>query len=143
MESRIQFFTTIGTVLLLLLVLELVRRRRLHERYALLWLTGTFLLLVITIWQTLLKPIARFIGVIYPPNAIFVVAFGATLVILLHFSVEVSKLNDQVKILAQRLALLEERTQEDQAQTEKQSIDLPDTPPKANSAPKEPSPNPQ
>ena len=44
-----------------------------------------------------------------PPNALFFVAFGFVLVLLLHFSLAVSRLTDQSKVLAQRLALLEER----------------------------------
>ena len=45
----------------------------------------------------------------YPPNALFLIAFGFVLVLLLHFSLAVSRLSDQTKVLAQRLALLEER----------------------------------
>ena len=45
----------------------------------------------------------------YPPNALFLIAFGFVLVLLLHFSVAVSRLSDQTKVLAQRLALLEEQ----------------------------------
>jgi hypothetical protein len=46
--------------------------------------------------------------VAYPPNALFLIAFGFVLVLLLHFSLAVSRLSDQTKVLAQRLALLEE-----------------------------------
>ena len=45
----------------------------------------------------------------YPPNALFFIAFAFVLVLLLHFSLAVSRLSDQTKVLAQRLALLEER----------------------------------
>jgi hypothetical protein len=47
--------------------------------------------------------------VAYPPNALFLIAFGFVMVLLLHFSLAVSRLSDQTKVLAQRLALLEER----------------------------------
>ena len=52
---------------------------------------------------------ASTLGVAYPPNALFLIAFGFVLVLLLHFSLAVSRLSDQTKVLAQRLALLEER----------------------------------
>ena len=55
------------------------------------------------------ETIANTIGIIYPPNALFVIAFGFVLVLLLHFSIAVSRLADQSKVLAQRVALLEER----------------------------------
>ena len=56
------------------------------------------------------------IGVATPANALFVAAFGFVLVLLLHFSIAVSRLTDQSKILAQRLAILEERERELEAE---------------------------
>ena len=85
-----------------LVVFELVRRRRLLERYALLWLFSSLVLLGLAVWRGLLDDLARAIGISYPPNALFVVAFGFVLVLLLHFSLAVSRLADQTKVLAQR-----------------------------------------
>jgi hypothetical protein len=109
METRIQILAVVASGLLFLIVLELVRRRRLLERYALLWLFSAWVLLALAIWQGLLSDLARVIGIIYPPNALFLIAFGFVLVLLLHFSLAVSRLTDQTKVLAQRLAILEER----------------------------------
>jgi hypothetical protein len=109
METRVQIVAILGALVLLLTVLEMVRRRRLLERYALLWLLSSLVLLGLAIWRGALDKIAAQLGVAYPPNAIFIVAFGFVLWMLLHFSVAVSRLSDQSKILAQRLALLEER----------------------------------
>ena len=109
METRIQLLAVAASGLLFLVVLELVRRRRLLERYALLWLLSASVLLALAIWQGLLSDLARVIGIIYPPNALFLIAFGFVLVLLLHFSLAVSRLTDQTKVLAQRLAILEER----------------------------------
>jgi hypothetical protein len=91
---------------LLLLTLELVRRKRLMERYALLWLFSTALLLVLSIWSGLLNSLASALGISYPPSALFAVAFGVVLVLLVHFSLAVSRLSDQNKVLAQRIGLL-------------------------------------
>ena len=60
-------------------------------------------------WRNGLVHISKAIGIIYPPNALFFIAFGFVLLLLLHFSAAVSRLSDQTKVLAQRLALLEER----------------------------------
>jgi len=108
-SSRIQLLTVCVAVLLLVGVLELVRRRRLLERYALLWLFSSLVLVALAVWRGALDWLALQIGVAYPPNALFIVAFGFVLWMLLHFSVAVSRLSDQSKILAQRLALLEAR----------------------------------
>jgi hypothetical protein len=109
MDSRIQVITILVAALLLVGVIELVRRRRLLERYALLWLLSSVVLLGLAVWRGALDKIAEQVGVSYPPNALFIVAFGFVLWMLLHFSVAVSRLSDQSKVLAQRLALLEER----------------------------------
>jgi hypothetical protein len=109
LEIRIQIVAIVGAGVLLLAILELVRRRRLLERYALLWLFSGVVLLGLALWRGALVQLAALVGIAYPPNALFFVAFAFVLLLLLHFSVAVSRLTDQTKVLAQRLALLEER----------------------------------
>lgn len=123
MDSRIQVITILVAALLLVGVIELVRRRRLLERYALLWLLSSTVLLALAIWRGALDKIAEQVGVAYPPNALFIVAFGFVLWMLLHFSVAVSRLSDQTKVLAQRLALLEERMRRQEAGAEEGEAD--------------------
>jgi hypothetical protein len=112
MELRIQLVAIFATVVLFLVVLELVRRRRLLERYALVWLGSAVVLLALAVWKGLLSSVSSAVGIFYPPAALFVIAFGFILVLLLHFSTAVSRLTDQSKVLAQRLALLENRQRE-------------------------------
>ena len=112
MDLRLQLLAVAGTVGLLGIVLELVRRRKLLERYALLWLLSAVVLLGLAVWRGLLEQIAAAIGIVYAPSALFVIAFGFILVLLLHFSIAISRLAEQSKVLAQRLALLEERERE-------------------------------
>jgi hypothetical protein len=109
METRIQIVAIAVTAGLFALVFELVRRRRLMERYALLWLFSSAVLLALAVWRGLLETIASAVGIYYPPSALFVIAFGFILVMLLHFSLSTSRLADQNKVLAQRLALLQQR----------------------------------
>jgi hypothetical protein len=111
MDVRIQIVAIIAAGGLILVLLELVRRRSLLERYALLWLFSAFVLLALAVWRDLLEKVADALGVAYPPNALFFIAFAFVLVLLLHFSLAVSRLSDQTKVLAQRLALLEERVE--------------------------------
>ena len=109
MELRIQIVAVVASAGLLLGILELVRQRKLLERYALVWLLSALVLLALALWSDFLEIISRTIGVIYPPNALFLIAFGFVMLLLLHFSIAVSRLADQSKVLAQRVALLEER----------------------------------
>jgi len=102
-----------ASVLLVLVVLELIRKRRLRERYALLWLATGVVLLVLSLWRGGLNTIAGWLGVKgYPPAVLFAVATLFILLVLLDYSTVISKLADQNTILAQRLALLEERLEE-------------------------------
>lgn len=103
------------TLALLLLVFELVRRKRLSERYAILWLVAATTLFVLAAWKGLLTSLSNDVGISYPPSALFAVAIGLIAMILLHFSLAVSRLSDQNKILAQRLGLLQQRIEEAEA----------------------------
>jgi hypothetical protein len=109
MELRIQIVSILAALGLFMVVFEMVRRRRLLERYALLWLFSALALLGLAVWRDLLEEVAAAVGIYSPPNALFLIAFGFVLVLLLHFSLAVSRLTDQTKVLAQRVAMLEER----------------------------------
>ena len=107
---RVSIVGAIASLLLILVVLELVRGRRLKERYALLWLATGVVLLVLSIWRDGLNTIAGWAGVTsYPPAVLFAVATLFILLVLLHYSTVISKLTDENVDLAQRIALLEER----------------------------------
>jgi hypothetical protein len=82
------------------------------ERYALLWLFSAAVLLGLASWRSALEDVASSIGIYYAPSALFVIAFGFILVLLLHFSLVISRLADQNKLLAQRLSILAQRVDE-------------------------------
>lgn len=106
-DIRIQLVAIAITALIFLVILELVRRRRLVERYALLWMVAAIALLTLAVWRGLLDVAATLLGVADPPNALFLVAFGVVFVLLLHFSVATSRLAEETKILAQEVARLD------------------------------------
>jgi len=98
---------------LLLVVLELIRTRRLRERYALLWLATGVVLTALAAWRSGLNTIAGWLGVrSYPPAVLFAVGILFILAVLLHYSTVISRLSDQNTVLAQRLALLEHELKE-------------------------------
>ena len=95
-------------------MVELIRSRRLRERYALLWLLTGLVLLALSAWRGGLNTIAGWFGVqTYPPAILGAVGALFILVVLLHYSTVISRLSDQNVILAQRLALLEQRVREE------------------------------
>ncbi|MDP8214139.1 MAG: DUF2304 domain-containing protein [Candidatus Euphemobacter frigidus] len=93
---------------LLIFIIETVRRRRLREEYAWLWVLIGVVILVLSLWQGLLRAITSLLGIELPINTVFF--FGLMLVVFinLHFSVKISQLTDQVKRLTQELALKKE-----------------------------------
>ena len=100
----------VASIILILVVVELVRGRRLKERYALLWLATGVVLLVLSLWREGLNTIAGWLGVTsYPPAVLFAVATLFIFLVLLHYSTVISRLTDENVDLAQRIALLEER----------------------------------
>jgi hypothetical protein len=104
----ISIISALASLFLIGVVLELIRSRRLRERYALLWLLTAVVLLALSLWRGGLNTMADWVGVeTYPPAVLFAVASLFILVVLLHYSTVISKLADQNAILAQRLALLE------------------------------------
>ncbi len=107
---RVSVIGVVASLLLILVVLELVRGRRLKERYALLWLATGAVLLILSAWRDALNTIAGWVGVTgYPPAVLFAVATLFILLVLLHYSTVISKLTDENVDLAQRIALLEQR----------------------------------
>src|SRR5437763_16004014 len=110
---KVSIAASVASVILLLIVFELIRSRRLRERYALLWLATGVVLLVLSAWRGGLNTIAGWVGVTgYPPAVLFAVATLFILLVLLDYSTVISKLADQNTILAQKLALLETRLDE-------------------------------
>jgi hypothetical protein len=120
MSLRLQLVAVVATGLLFLFIFELVRRRRLMERYALLWLFSAAMLLALAAWRDLLGKLSDAVGIVYAPSAFFAVAFAFALMLLLHFSLVVSRLADQNKVLAQKLGQLQQRVDELHAQLDAQ-----------------------
>ncbi|MEJ7876886.1 MAG: DUF2304 family protein [Solirubrobacterales bacterium] len=107
-ETKAQVIALIVTFGIFLFVLDLVRRRKLAERYALLWMVAAFALLVLSIWTGGLDAIADLMGIQEPANAIFILAFAVGFLLLLNFSVASSRLSEEAKVLAQEVARLDQ-----------------------------------
>jgi hypothetical protein len=112
---RVSIVAAVAALLLLFVIFELIRSRRLQERYAMLWLLTGIVILILGLWRGLLSTIADSVGIAYPPSALFVLAAFFILLLLLHYSTVISTLADQNRILAQRLALLEQRVEEERS----------------------------
>ena len=105
MFSQIQVVAIIGSLSLLLLILELIRKGKLAEEYSFLWVVTGVVLFILSTWRGILHFFAKLVGIYYPPSALFLVGFVFVLLLILHFSVIVSRLSRQNRELAQTLAL--------------------------------------
>ena len=108
----IKIIAILGSGSVLVVVIELIRRGRLKEKYSLLWLLAGGILLLFSSSRDLLEYVSHLIGVHYPPSFLFLLAFFFLLLITLHFSVVLSGLSDKNKQLAQEVALLRQELRE-------------------------------
>ena len=104
--SPIQAVAILGSFGLLVLILDLVRKRRLAEEYCLLWILVGAAFLAISLFRSLIERIAGLLGIFYPPSAIFLIAIFFIMWLLLRFSLIVSDLSERNRVLAQEIALL-------------------------------------
>lgn len=96
----------IGSILILLGIMELLRRRQLSEKYAVLWLVVGVLLLILTIFPGLLGTVSVAAGIEVPSNLLFFTAIVFLIGVALHLSWELSRLEDETRKLAEDLAIL-------------------------------------
>ena len=105
--SRIQIVALIVSGLLILVIFQLIRREKLKEQYSLLWFLTVAVILLVALWDAPLFRLSETIGIATPSNTLFLLAVLFLFGMALHFSLLVSRLTDQTKMLAQKLALLD------------------------------------
>jgi len=103
---RITLLTALGAVFLFLLTLELTRRRRLSERYSILWFATAVVVFGVAMIPGVLDFVARSLGIAYAPSALLLVALVFVLALILHLSMVISRLTAQTARLAQTVAIL-------------------------------------
>jgi len=96
--------TSVGT---LLVILELVRRRKLKEEYSWLWFLTAAIMVVLSSWYGLIEKLSRLIGAVAPTTTLFLFGLLFLLLISVHFSTMISRLTQQVRRLTQECAILE------------------------------------
>jgi hypothetical protein len=106
MDIRIRILTIGGAVAILLMVIELVRRRKLKEEYSVLWVFTAVFILLVSVWFSLLAKVTSAIGAISPASTLFFFGLLFSLVLLLHFSVRISSLERRLTALVQEVGLL-------------------------------------
>jgi hypothetical protein len=103
---RVERFAIVMSIVLVLIVLDMVRRRKLRERYSLIWLFAVAAMTMLVVWEKLLLSITSLIGATDPSSTLFLFGILFALAILLHLSNKVSDFSTQLRILAKEVAML-------------------------------------
>ena len=106
------------SLILLLVTVQLIRKRKLREEYALLWLLASVTILVLSIFGGIVGSLARFLNIAYSPTLPLVAGILFSLAVLLSLSVALSNQANQNRDLAQEMALLEFRLRQLESQTD-------------------------
>lgn len=106
--ERIQIIAIIGSVIFLISILELIRRKLLKEAYAILWLVFGFAFLLLSCCKQAIDYVSKIVGIYYPPAMLLLFLIFALICVLVQFSVVVSRQNDQIRKLSQKIAILED-----------------------------------
>lgn len=104
--SDVRIVSLVGGVLVLLVMVELLRRRQLKEKYAALWLAVALAIAVLAVAPGLLDTVARSLAVADPVNLLLFVGMLVLLSVCVHLSWECSRLEDETRALAEEIALL-------------------------------------
>ena len=107
--NQIQIVAIAVSLVLFLLIMYLIRSQRIKEEYSLLWIFFSLVFILFSFWRDGLTYISEFLGVAYPPAALFMILLMAVFLILIEFSIIISKLSDKNKNLAQEIGLLKHR----------------------------------
>jgi hypothetical protein len=110
MEMKPRFVALAISVVLVVLIVELVRRRKLREEYSWLWLSLSLAMFVLALWPGFLHFVTGLIGAVVSTSTLFFFALLFLMLINIQFSVEISSLRTQMKNLAQQLATAQEES---------------------------------
>src|SRR3989338_10011355 len=107
--ARIQFLALVGSVILLGIIVNLIRREKLKEGNSIIWFLVGLAMVTFSALAGLLDVFARSVGISYSPAALFLILISGLLLLSIHFSVMVSKHDQRYRELAQEHALLRAR----------------------------------
>jgi len=116
MSGRTHVAIFVMALPVLWLILRMVRRRQLRAKYSVLWLSLGLVILVLAVAPGLLATVADWFDVFYAPSLLFMAGLGFLLLIVLHFSWELSRLEDRTRTLAEDNAILREMLVEGRAE---------------------------
>jgi len=104
--SRIQVLAIIGSILFLAFIIELIRKKKIRDAYGLLWVLFGVVFIVISVWRQGLEILSRLLGIYYTPAAFLLILIMAVILILIQYSLVISRLSENNKTLAQQIGII-------------------------------------
>lgn len=109
---KLRAILLIAVIIYYMIVFHLLREKRLHLKYTLLWLLSGAAMLILSVFPRLISVFSNAVGIYDPVNALFAAIMFFVIIILMSLTAIVSKLNDKNKRLIQVIAILEKRVRE-------------------------------
>ncbi|MBP7506737.1 MAG: DUF2304 domain-containing protein [Prolixibacteraceae bacterium] len=128
--DRIQVISVAASLLIFVVVINLVRKRKLKTEYSLIWLSVSLVFVVLSIWRRGIDWLASVFGIAYAPSVLFIILLVGIILLLIEFSIIISKQAEKIKVLAQELALFKQEIEnkvENKANNETKTTKVSDT----------------
>ena len=104
--DKIQVISIIASLTIFFVVVNLVRRRRLKTEYSLIWLLVSVTFIVFSFWRDGIDWLAKLFGIAYAPSVLFIILLIGIILLLIEFSIIISKQSERIKVLVQEIGLL-------------------------------------
>lgn len=106
--DRIQIISVATSLLIFVVVINLVRRRKLKTEYSLIWISVSLIFIILSFWRQGIDWLASLFGIAYAPSVLFIILLIGIILLLIEFSIIISKQAEKIKVLAQDLALFKQ-----------------------------------
>ena len=107
----IYYFSIVASILFFIIILNLVRKRKLDEKYSILWVIFSIVILLVSIFPSSITKVANIFGVYYPPSLLFLFGFVILCIYIVHITIVITKQNKMIVKLTQELGILIEKKQ--------------------------------
>lgn len=105
----IYYFSFIFAIIFVVFILNLVKKNKLDEKYSILWIIFSLIILGVSIYPTIVTKVANKFGVYYPPSLLFLIGFFIVGAYIIHISLTITKQNKMIVKLTQELAILKNK----------------------------------
>jgi len=110
--DKIQIISIVASLIIFFVVINLIRHRKLKTEYSLIWLTVSVTFIVFSFWRNGIDKLAQLFGIAYAPSVLFIILLIGIILLLIEFSIIISKQAERIKVMVQELALLKQELEE-------------------------------